>query len=232
MLHSKPSPLNLKSLREQVYDYLRHLMNIGELSSGSFLDLNRLAEEIGVSRTPLRDALLQLETEGFVTILPRRGIQVAPLTLSDIRQLYEIIGALEGAAVCSAMPGITAGDIQRFRKLNQEMRQALENGHFDRYYQKNLAFHGVFLEKSNNPRLKRIVETHKQRLYDWPRRRGFVREWERASTGEHDAFIALMERRDHRLAAEFLRDVHWSFTVQERFIHQYYNEAQRETRNQ
>lgn len=228
MPHEKPSPLNLKSLREQVYDHLRHLMNIGGLSSGSFIDLNRLAEEIGVSRTPLRDALLQLETEGFVTILPRRGIQVAPLNLSDIRHLYEIIGALEGTAVCSAMPRMTAGDIQRLHKLNREMRQAVENDNFDRYYQKNLAFHGIFLEKCNNPRLKRIVETHKQRLYDWPRRRGFVREWEWSSTGEHETFIELLERGDERKAAEFLREVHWSFTVQERFIHQYYREAQRE----
>ncbi|MGB5881972.1 MAG: GntR family transcriptional regulator, partial [Thermoanaerobaculia bacterium] len=60
--------LNLKSLREQVYDYLREAMNRGDLAPGATLDLNAISRRLGVSRTPLRDALLQLETEGFVTI--------------------------------------------------------------------------------------------------------------------------------------------------------------------
>ncbi|HEY69150.1 MAG TPA: GntR family transcriptional regulator, partial [Anaerolineae bacterium] len=59
--------LNLKSLREQVYDYLRHAMNRGELAPGAALNLNQISRKLGVSRTPLRDALLQLEIEGFVT---------------------------------------------------------------------------------------------------------------------------------------------------------------------
>src|SRR5512137_2684147 len=97
-----PGPLVLKSLREQVYDHLRLLLNRGELRPGGFLDLDALEKRLGVSRTPLRDALLQLEAEGFVTILPRRGVQVRALTREDIRHLYEIVGALEGAALLAA----------------------------------------------------------------------------------------------------------------------------------
>ena len=67
---SEESHLTLKSLREQVYDYLRVQMNDGKIRPGLFLNLNEISQELGMSRTPLRDALFQLESEGFVKIYP------------------------------------------------------------------------------------------------------------------------------------------------------------------
>ena len=216
------SPLVLKSLREQVYDHLRQLLNRGELRPGAFLDLGALEARLGVSRTPLRDALLQLHAESFVTILPRRGVQVRPLTREDIRHLYEIIGALEGAALLAAFPRLGAAETADLRRLNAAMKEAVEAEDFDRYYERNLAFHDVFLERCDNDRLVRLVLTLKQRLYDWPRRRGFVKAWELASVREHEAFARLVAAGDARGAADHLRDVHWSYSVQERFIEEYY----------
>jgi DNA-binding GntR family transcriptional regulator len=216
------SPLVLKSLREQVYDHLRQLLNRGELRPGAFLDLEALEARLGVSRTPLRDALLQLESEGFVEILPRRGVRVRALTREDVRHLYEIVGALEGAALLAAFPRLGPPESAALRRLNREMEEAVEAGDFDRYYERNLAFHDVFLDRCDNERLVRLVRTLKQRLYDWPRRRGFVKAWERASVGEHAAFARLVAKGEARAAADHLRDVHWSFAVQERFIEAYY----------
>jgi DNA-binding GntR family transcriptional regulator len=216
------TPLVLKSLREQVYDHLRQLLNRGELRPGHFLDLDALEARLGVSRTPLRDALLQLETEGFVTILPRRGVEVRPLSRDDIRHLYEMVGALEGAALLAAFPRLGASEAVALRRLNREMKAAVEAGDFDRYYDRNLAFHDVFLDRCDNDRLVRLVRTLKQRLYDWPRRRGFVKAWELASVREHEAFVRLVEKGDARAAADHLRDVHWSFAVQEPFVERYY----------
>ena len=216
------SPLVLKPLREQVYDHLRLLMARGELRPGGYLDLGALEARLGVSRTPLRDALLQLESEGFVAILPRRGVQVRALTRDDVRHVYEIVGALEGAALLAAFPRLGPPAAARLRSLNREMREAVKAGDFDRYYERNLAFHDVFLDRCDNERLVRLVRTLKQRLYDWPRRRGFVKAWETASVGEHAAFARLVAEGDARAAADHLRDVHWSYDVQRRFIEQYY----------
>jgi len=216
------SPLVLKSLRGQVYDHLRQLLNRGELPPGHFLDLDALEARLGVSRTPLRDALLQLEAEGFVSILARRGVQVRPLRRDDVRHIYEIVGALEGAALLAAFPRLGPAEAATLRRLNREMRTAVESGDFDRYYDRNLAFHDVFLDRCDNERLVRLVRTLKQRLYDWPRRRGFVKAWEVASVREHAAFARLVEKGDARGAADHLRDVHWSYAVQERFVEQYY----------
>jgi DNA-binding GntR family transcriptional regulator len=215
-------PLVLKSLREHVYDHLRLLLNRGDLRPGGFLDLDALEKRLGVSRTPLRDALLQLEAEGFVTILPRRGVQVRPLTRNDIRHLYEIVGALEGAALLAAFPRLGPAEAAALHRLNRDMERAVRAGDFDRYYERNLSFHDVFLDRCGNERLVHLVRTFKQRLYDWPRRRGFVKAWELASVAEHAAFARLVARGEARAAADHLRDVHWSYLVQERFIEEYY----------
>jgi len=215
--------LYLKSLREQVYDYLREAINRGELEPGSFIDQNRLSAELGTSRTPLRDALIQLETEGFVSILPRRGVRVNRLLLGDIRHLYEIIGALEGVALMSGFERIAPGHTARMESLNEGMRSAVAAGDFDTYYNLNLAFHDVFLGLSDNHGLLRTVEVCKQRLYDFPRERDFVREWELTSTDEHSELVRLIDSGEARAAADFLRDVHWSYEVQQRFIVQYYH---------
>src|SRR5512143_2198059 len=98
----------LRSLREAVYDHLREMMNEGRLRPGSFLDLNALSEEIGTSRTPLRDALLRLECEGFVEILNRKGVRITRLTLDRIRHMYEILGALESTVLRSVASRITS----------------------------------------------------------------------------------------------------------------------------
>ena len=214
--------LNTKSLKEQVYDYLREQMRTGALLPGSVIDMEETSKKLGVSKTPLRDALLQLEMEDFVTILPRRKVVVNVLTEADIRSYYDIIGALESVALVRAFDRIGEAGARRLQVLNDAMAAAIAASDFDRYYEKNLAFHDVFLDLCGNASLVKIVKTLKKRLYDFPRSKGFVKEWEEVSIGEHQALIDLIRagRRDE--AAAHIRDVHWSFTIQEKFVHRYY----------
>ncbi|MHB1310748.1 MAG: GntR family transcriptional regulator [Gemmatimonadaceae bacterium] len=216
------SPLNLRSLRTQVYDFLRAEMAKGGLQPGEFLDLNELASRLGVSRTPLREALLHLESQGFVSVLPRRGFKVNELTLDDIRHFYEIIGALEAAALRSVGHALGAADFARMRTLDAAMTTAVAARDFDRYYDANLAFHDVYLRRSDNARLVGHVQLLKKRLYDWPRREHMMQAWEQHSVVEHEQFLALLERGNIDAAADHLQHVHWSFTVQERYIRAYY----------
>jgi DNA-binding GntR family transcriptional regulator len=221
---SNPKVINFKSLREQVYDYLRDAMNRGELAPGATLNLNDISQRLGTSRTPLRDALLQLEAEGFVTILPRRGCLVNRLTREEIQELYQVIGALEASVIHDEFHQLTPDRLEQMKRLNNEMQSALADDDFDRYYAANLQMHNCYINLSSNERLKRIVTTMKQRLYDFPRKEGFVKEWEVASTGEHAELIRLIESGDVRAAADYVRDVHWSYNVQKRFIEQYYTQ--------
>lgn len=219
------APLHTRSLREQVYEYLRDQMARGGLQPGAFLDLPDLASRLGVSRTPLREALLHLESQGFVTVLPRRGFLLNPLTLDDIRHFYEIIGALEAAAITSVGRLLGPDDFARMRALDAEMAEAVAVRDFDRYYAANLAFHDTYLLRSDNRRLVAQVHLLKQRLYDWPRRRAMLQAWERHSVVEHEEFLRLLEAGQIDRAAAHLRDVHWSFAVQKPFIDAYYFDA-------
>jgi len=221
----RTTPLNVKSLKEQVYEFLREQLRKGELRPGSVVDMEKTSKRLGVSKTPLRDALLQLEQEGFVSILPRRKIVVNALSLEDIRNYYEIIGALESAAILAAIDNFKAADLKALETLNAEMAEALEKDDFDLYYEKNVNFHNTYLGLCGNANLLRIVNAMKKRLYDFPRQAGFVKEWEEASIGEHAELLRLFRQRNKKEAAAFVRDVHWSFKVQEKFIARYYSKA-------
>jgi DNA-binding GntR family transcriptional regulator len=213
--------INQKSLREQVYDFIRGELSNGRLLPGDAINLNDLSHELSISKTPLRDALLQLDTEGFVTISPRRGVFVNRLTAEDIRDCYEVIGALESAALLSVFDRFQPAHIEKMKWLNAALRSALKNEDYQTYYQQNLLFHDVFLELSRNEPLKRIIAPMKQRLYDFPRR-GYIREWELGNCRDHERLIASIEKQDPAAAVQLWRDVHWSFTAQEKHIRRFY----------
>lgn len=216
-----------RSLREEVYDYLRNEMNRGGLQPGSFLDLNNLAKRIGVSRTPLREALLHLEIQGFVSVLPRKGFRLNPLSLDDIRNYFEIIGALESATMLSVGSSLGVEDVAHMRQLNEAMAEAVAADDFTTYYDFNIAFHEVYLGRSTNRQLLDMIRSLKQRLYDWPRREGFVKAWEEESIHvEHEALVQFLERGAIEEAAAYLQHVHWSFKLQEPYIHAYYFASQ------
>jgi DNA-binding GntR family transcriptional regulator len=220
------TPTHAPCLRDMVYDYLRQEMNQGHLRLGGFLDLNLLAKRIGVSRTPLREALLHLETQGFVTVVPRKGFRLNPLTLEDIANYFEIIGALEGATMMAVGATIGPEDIDYMRQLNQAMAAAVVADDFTGYYDLNLQFHEVYLGRSGNAMLRDLIRSLKGRLYDWPRREGFVKGWEQESIHvEHEKLLQLLEQGDIAGAAQFLQHVHWSFALQEQYIRAYFSAA-------
>lgn len=222
---AEKSILNVTSLKEQIYEYLREQMQKGEIRPGSVINMDETSKKLGISKTPLRDALLQLEMENFVSIIPRRGVVVNLLTLQDIREYYEIIGALESTALMYAFDKITQEDIHALQSLNNEMEDAIQQDDFLLYYKMNLIFHNAFLNMCRNNNLVKIVNNLKRRLYDFPRQEGFVKKWEIASIREHKELVKLISKGKQKDAASFIRDVHWSYDVQERFIKEYYKQA-------
>ena len=113
--------LDLTSLREQVYQYLRDEMHNGNLLPGSYINMKEISRQLGISKTPLRDAIIQLECEGFVSILSRRGVLVNKLTLQDIKNSIEIVGALEAVAIVSVFDKFKPTHIEEMERLNAEM---------------------------------------------------------------------------------------------------------------
>ena len=223
----KKVTLNLESLRDQIYQFLRHEMQAGELLPGSRVDMKELCQQLGVSVTPIRDALVQLQAEGFVSIAPRRWVRINALSLKDIDNLYEVIGALEASAIKSVFHKLDKAAVRSLEQFNDEYRQAIFQGDTERIYRKNLSFHEVFLDLSENHHLKKIIRLFKERLYDFPRR-AYLQEWELRNSDEHQQLIDCIKKGDSDASVRVMKDVHWSFRVQENYIRKFYSLAMEE----
>ncbi len=216
------SVLYMKSLKEQVYEYLREQMREQKLQAGSVINMDATSRKLGISKTPLRDALIQLEMEGFVSILPRKGIYVNGLTIEEIKDFYQVIGALESSALAIGFGHMKAPHIEKMKKLIQEMQTAIDKSNFLVFNKKNLAFHDVYIDLSGNNTLKQVVENLKKRLYDFQSQSLWVKEWELSSMTEHQQLVDALEAGNLKEAQQVIQDIHWSFAVQEKFIRKYY----------
>ena len=212
-------------LAERVYIELKKRLDEGRIRPGQFINLPKLGEELAISRTPLRDALIRLELEGFVNIYPQRGVMVRSLGLSEIRDMYEIIGALESLTAEQASSKFRTEDYDRMEELCCLMEESIHKDDFSSYYDHNLAFHNVYIELSSNLDLLRDIQVRKERLYDFPRKSIFVKDWEEASNAEHRKILEFFKAKNFTGAASYIRNVHWSYDVQAHFIRRYYIEV-------
>jgi len=212
---------NGKSLRELVYIYFCEQMKVGRLSAGNFINQSEICKELNISKAPLRDALIQLETEGFVSILPRRGVLINTLTLKDIAEAYEILGTLESEAIRSAYDKIKEHHLETMELINEKLVQTLEGGKFAEYYKLNVDFHNIFLDLTGNSLFLKIVAPIKQRLYDFPLRNYNI-EWEKENIQDHARFIISLRRGNREAAANIIKYEHWFFPLHEKHIRKFY----------
>ncbi|HEY0471364.1 MAG TPA: GntR family transcriptional regulator [Kribbella sp.] len=138
------------ALRDQVLNELRRRIVDGEYAQGERLTENRLAEDFGVSRNPVREALRVVETEGFVQILPRRGAVVATLDETAVRDLFAVRERLETLAAGLAAERATPDDIARLRALLKDASAATEAKDLDRVAELNSELHLAVIEISGN----------------------------------------------------------------------------------
>ncbi|MFW2367628.1 MAG: GntR family transcriptional regulator [Desulforhopalus sp.] len=216
--------LEFSSLSDQVYSYLRRQMNQGTMLPGSTIHIGDIANQLGISKTPLRDALIQLECEGYVEILPRKGVRVNKLRIQDVKNAYDAIGMVEAFIVTSCIDKITPRHIKELEELNETIISDIKKKDFSRLFSTNLQFHNVYLEISDNEPLKKFILPIKHRLYDFPRQ-NYISEWELNNCEEHRRFIGCLKTGDGEGAARILKDEHWSFEYQQAFIYSFYGFA-------
>jgi DNA-binding GntR family transcriptional regulator len=195
-------------LRQQVYAHLRKALKSETLKPGNTVRINQLSEEMEISRTPLRDALLQLQAEGFVTFLPQRGILINELSEKEIKDIYEMLGALDSRGLLSIFPRIGSDEIQKMKALNEEMLLQVKNKAYFKYFDLNTAFHNVYLNLSDNMLLLNQLSILRQRLFDFVTNGEWIKKVQVLNYQEHLKLIELIETGNAALASDFLRDVH------------------------
>ncbi|MEK7736379.1 MAG: GntR family transcriptional regulator, partial [Pseudomonadota bacterium] len=181
------------SLHLKVADILRDKITFGELAPGMRLTERVLCEELKVSRTPLREALKTLASEGLVELLQNRGAMVTPMTLADTAQTFEVLSVLEGLAgeLACARADVTA--VAELRQLHERMRACYQLGDREGYFELNQAIHAQLFLLSGNPVL---ASTHDKLNLRLRRARYFANvsqsRWDRAMQ-EHDLIIEALE---------------------------------------
>lgn len=152
---------DLKPLREKISTSIRDLIIEGKLKPGERLTEPEISASLGISRTPLREAFLQLESEGFVQVLPRKGAIVTDINLQDAVEIYTIKASLEALATRLACPFIQEDTFDALIKLNQQMEKisVSENKNYRRFLDLNARFHQTIYENSNNNKLIKLINT-------------------------------------------------------------------------
>ena len=152
--------LNKPTYSEQVINLIRQRIRNGKLRRGDRISEASIAEECGISRAPVREALYQLETEGLLMSHPKRGKCVALLTGDSIRHRYELCGILEGAAAADAAASLPEGPWEELGALLERMKQGVVSGtSVEDHAELGTAFHETILARSSNPLLVTIARS-------------------------------------------------------------------------
>ena len=192
-------------LRDTAYETLRQEIVDGRLQPGERLRDHDLAARLGLSRTPVREALSRLEEEGLVETRPQSYTRVSPISRRDAREAFPVIATLHALATELAVPGLLPRETERLRSANRRFAAALEANDVDAALAADDDFHGVFLDVCGNQELRRTLERLMPRLRRVERLR-FGSLPGRRSVRQHDRIIALAARAQAPEAAAAVRE--------------------------
>lgn len=163
--HLQPIRLDTyKPLRELVCENIRQAIVDGTFSPGERLMEIQLADEMGVSRTPVREAIRKLELEGLVVMIPRRGTYVADISIKDITEIYEVRISLDVLAAGLAAERITDEELAQLNRLLMEMGKHVANMNMDKIVEIDTEFHNVLYTAARNERLTTIIINLREQL--------------------------------------------------------------------
>lgn len=151
--------------RETAYRRLRDAITFGELKPGEKVGEETTGEKFHLGRTPLREALRQLEMEGYVEVVPHKGAVVRRISAGELEKVYELLAVLEGCAVESATRSLTGSAMKRLVKIERELVSIARLRDHAGWLDKNALFHRFFQEVSENPFLKSEIDNLRSRTY-------------------------------------------------------------------
>ena len=154
-----------KPLRDVVFENLREAIVEGKVKPGQRLMEVQLAEQLGVSRTPVREAIRKLELEGLVIMLPRKGAYVANMSLKDIIDVLEIRASVEGLAASLASERISPDDIKKLEAILKDFEQSAAGSDVETLLKKDVEFHECIFKATNNKKLHQLINSLWEQVY-------------------------------------------------------------------
>lgn len=198
--------LVLPALYEQVAERLRTRIFAHELPPGSWIDEQALALEYGISRTPLREALKVLASEGLVVLKPRRGCYVTELSEQDIDEVFPVMALLEGHVAEEAARRITGADFARLEAIHAELEKHAAANNADRFFDANQRFHTTLQDIAGNRYLAQLIDDARKVIKltrrDSLRLEGRLKQ----SLAEHRGILDALREKDAGLARQRMHD--------------------------
>ena len=152
-------------LRDVVFNTLRQAILRGEMEPGERLMEIQLAQKLGVSRTPIREAIRKLELEGLVIMIPRKGAEVAHITEKDMRDVLEVRSTLEELAVTLACKSVTPDKIEALKAANKVFESAIISKDVVNIVDADVSFHDIIYAMTDNQRLIQIINNLREQMY-------------------------------------------------------------------
>ncbi len=146
-----------QTLREKILETIREAILKGTLKAGEKVAEPELAERFGISRTPIREAFRQLESEGYLTVIPRKGAVVTSLSERDVEEFYAIKSILEGYAARMAAENLSDKDIEKLESINERLQQLADDEDVKNFFKVHNEFHDLFIRAAGNEKLRELI---------------------------------------------------------------------------
>lgn len=189
-------------LRDVVFNTLRQAILRGELKPGERLMEIQLANKLGVSRTPIREAIRKLELEGLVLMIPRKGAEVAEITEKSLRDVLEVRRALEELAVELVCEKITDEQIQDLKGAAEDFKASLKEGDITRIAEADVKFHDVIYMATDNQKLIQLLNNLREQMYRYRIEYLKKKECYPQLLEEHETIIQAIEEHDKKKATD------------------------------
>ena len=191
-----------QSLGGQIFNRIRDDILSGNYAPGEELKEATLGKQLGVSRTPVREAMRKLELEGLVVMIPRRGAQVANITEKDLNDVLEVRMALENLSIENACKKMTEEQLAELKKAAKVFEATMEEGNLVKLAEADVAFHEVIYQSSDNCRLNQVLNNLREQIYRY--RVEYLKEEEtrKLLVKEHDEIYEAIRNRDVKTAQE------------------------------
>ena len=192
-------------LRDVVFNTLREAILKGELKPGERLMELQLAAKLGVSRTPIREAIRMLEQEGLAVTMPRKGAEVAKMTLKDMEDVLEIREALDELAVKIACDKISEKELQKLLEVKDQFENSTKTGDVKMIAEMDVKFHDVIFESTGNPKLVTLLNNLREQMYRY--RLEYIKDAEKRQIllVEHESILRAIRSRHVAEAKEAVR---------------------------
>lgn len=203
-----------KTLKDHVYDYISDEIRNNNIKPNEKISENKICEALNVSRTPVREALIELASVDILKREPRKGFVVKEVTLKKIKETYIILGALEGLAAKLAVDNLTKEDIEELESLIDEIDKSIDEKNYYQYYKLQFNFHSTINNASNNTELVKTIENLKKsfikQTYNMEHTNNEITEMLKITNNEHKKIVELIKERDKEGVEDYLKNVHWN----------------------